>query len=129
MRYIFSFFLSPFGIETINPFKHSRSSLKNPTRFQTKMGKECTRFQTKRHKNPTRWGGSYVYSLYRGVPSPPPPLPGVKRAIRPSRAKFLYWYICIIIKHARMLSNLSKPPEGVRIEGVSVLSGLNLEKV
>ena len=77
-------------------------------------------------------GAAHTYIAYiREYPPPPPrpPLPGVKRAIRPSRAKFLYWYICIIIKHAQMLSNLSKPLEGVRIEGVSVLSGLNLEKM
>ena len=50
-----SFFLSySFGIETINTF---RSSLKNHTVFRPK-----------RRKNPTRWGGTYLYSLYKGVP-------------------------------------------------------------
>ena len=39
-----------FGIETINTFIHSRSSLENQTRFQTKMGKVCTPFQTKKDK-------------------------------------------------------------------------------
>ena len=48
-----------------------RSSLENPTRFQTKMGKVQTRFQTKRCKNPTRWGGTYPYGLYKGVTPPP----------------------------------------------------------
>ena len=28
-------------------------------------------FRPKRHKNPTRWGGTYLYSLYKGVPPPP----------------------------------------------------------
>ena len=42
----FSFVYS-FGIETITTFIHSRSSLENHTRFQTKMGKVKTRFQTK----------------------------------------------------------------------------------
>ena len=32
---------------------HSRSSLKNHTRFQTKMGKVYTRFQTKTEQKPT----------------------------------------------------------------------------
>ena len=32
------------------------------------MGKVYTRFQSKRRKNPTRWGGTYLYSLYKRVP-------------------------------------------------------------
>ena len=36
---------------------HSRSSLENRTRFQSKMSKVYTCFQTKTRKNPTRWGG------------------------------------------------------------------------
>ena len=43
---IFLFLSNSFGIETINTFTHSRSSLENHTRFQTKMGKKYTRFQT-----------------------------------------------------------------------------------
>ena len=67
------FFLSDwFGIQTIKTFVHSRSSLKNHTRFQTKMGKVYTRFQTKRRKNPTLCGATYLYSLYKGIPPPPP---------------------------------------------------------
>ena len=53
----------------------TRSSLKNLTRFQTKMGKVYTRFQTKRPKNPALWGGTYLYGLYKGVPPRPPPHP------------------------------------------------------
>ena len=36
------------------------------------MGKACTRFQTKlkRRKHPTRWGGTYLYGLYKRVPPP-----------------------------------------------------------
>ena len=41
---IFLFLSGSFGIETINTFIHSRSSLKNHTRFQTKMSKVYTRF-------------------------------------------------------------------------------------
>ena len=44
---IFLFLSYSFGIETIKTFIQSRSSLKNRTRFQTKMGKLYTRFQTK----------------------------------------------------------------------------------
>ena len=34
------------------------------------MGKVYLRFQTKTAQNPTQWGGTYLYSLYKGVPSP-----------------------------------------------------------
>ena len=46
----------------------SRIFFENPTRFQTKMGKVYTRFQTKTTQNPTRWGGTYLYGVYKGVP-------------------------------------------------------------
>ena len=69
---IFLFLSYSFGTETINTFIHSCSSLENHTWFQTKMGKLYTRFQTKGHKNPTWWGGTYLYSLYKGVPHPHP---------------------------------------------------------
>ena len=65
---IFLFLSYSFGIETINTFIHSRSSLENHTRFQTKMGKVYTRFQTKKPKNPIRWDGTYLYNLYKGLP-------------------------------------------------------------
>ena len=58
-----------FGIETINTFIHSCSSLENYTRFQTKIGKICARFQTKDAQKPCpNGGGTYLYS------SPPPGL-------------------------------------------------------
>ena len=44
-----------FGIETINMFIHSRSTLENHTPFQTKMGKVYTCFQAK-----TRPGGGLI---------------------------------------------------------------------
>ena len=53
---IFSFLFYSFGIETINTFIHSRSSLKNYTRFQAKMGKVQTRFQTKTAQKPYPMG-------------------------------------------------------------------------
>ena len=70
----FSFFLSySFGIETVNTFIHSRSSLENHTRFQTKMGKVYTRFQTKTAQNPHPMG-RHILGLHQGV-NPPPPSP------------------------------------------------------
>ena len=65
----FSFALPHFGIERINTFIHSRSSLKNHTRFQTK--KSIPVFWSKRRKNHTLWGGTYLYSLNNGVHLPP----------------------------------------------------------
>ena len=65
---IFFFLSYSFGIQTIKTFVHSRSSLKNHTRFQTKMGKVYTCFQTKRRKNPTLCGCTYLYNLYKGIP-------------------------------------------------------------
>ena len=55
-----------FVIETINTFIHSRSSLENHTRFQTKMhGKSLYPFSDqKRLKIHTLWGGTYPYDLY-----------------------------------------------------------------
>ena len=40
------------------------------------MGKVYTRFQTKTAQKPTRWGGTYLYSLDKGVPPPPGSLTG-----------------------------------------------------
>ena len=52
-----------FGIETINTFIHSRSSLENHTRFQT----------VKMAQKPGLFGAAHtVYGIYKGVPPPPP---------------------------------------------------------
>ena len=53
------FYFVLFGIETINTSIHvrSRSSLKNHTRFQTKMGKVFS--DQKGPKNPYPLGGTY----------------------------------------------------------------------
>ena len=72
---IFLFLSYSFGIETINTFIHSRSSLENHTRFQTKMGKVYTRFQTKTAQKPYPMG-QHIPVAYMGE-YPPPPLPGV----------------------------------------------------
>ena len=53
---IFLFFTYSFGIETINTVIRPRSSLKNHTRFQTKMDKVYTRFQTKPAQKPDPMG-------------------------------------------------------------------------
>ena len=42
--------------------------------FRPKGAKCIHVFRPKRHKNPTRWGGTYLFRLYKGVP--PPPFPG-----------------------------------------------------
>ena len=58
---IFLFLSYSFGIETINTFIRSRSSLKTNTRFETKMGKAPdTRLQTKTAQKP--------YPIGRHVP-------------------------------------------------------------
>ena len=62
------------GIERINTFIRTRSSLENRTRFQTKMSKVYTRFQT---KHPYPIGRHVTYMAYIGEYSPPPP-PGTK---------------------------------------------------
>ena len=58
-----------FGIETINTFIHSCSSLENHTRFKTKWA-QCMIpiFRPKRPKNHTLWGSTYLYCLHKGVP-------------------------------------------------------------
>ena len=57
----------PFEIEKIR-FVHSRSSLENHTRFQTRVSKIYNPFQTKRAQKPYPLGDTYLYDLYRGVP-------------------------------------------------------------
>ena len=44
---------------------------RKPYPIRDKMGKVYTRFKTKRPKNHTRWGGTYLHGLYKGVPPPP----------------------------------------------------------
>ena len=61
----------------MNTFILSRSSLKNHTRFQTKMDEVYTSFQTKPVQKPGVFGAAHtVYGIYKGVPSPPPLHPG-----------------------------------------------------
>ena len=68
------FLFSPsywFGIEAINTFIHSRSSLENHTQFQTKMVKICTRFQTKKAPNPYPLGRHIPIWIIWGYTPPP----------------------------------------------------------
>ena len=70
-------FLSQYSSETAttNTFIHSRSSLENPTRFQTKMVKMYIRFQTKTAQKNIYilWGSTYCTTgLCKGVPPSPP---------------------------------------------------------
>ena len=66
----FLFLSYSFGFETINTFVNSRSFPQKHTRFQTKLGNCITVFRPKRRKTPTRWGDTYLYGLYKGVPTP-----------------------------------------------------------
>ena len=63
--HIFGFRFYSFGIEMINTSIHvrSRSSLKNHTRFQTKMGKV---FSDQKAQKPYPLGGTYLCGLYPG---------------------------------------------------------------
>ena len=74
----FSFFPYSFGIETINTFILSRSSLENHTQFQTKMGQDSVYpFQIKTVQKPYPMGAAHTYMAYKReyptAPSPPPP--------------------------------------------------------
>ena len=68
------FFFLSWGIEKIKTFIQFRSSLKNHTRFQTKMGKLYTRFQPKTAQKPYPMGRHIPIQLKykRGVPRLPP---------------------------------------------------------
>ena len=64
---IFFFLSYSFGIETIKTFIQSCSSLKNRTRFQTKIGKAYTRFQTKSAQKPFPMVRIREYSTPPGI--------------------------------------------------------------
>ena len=57
---------------------HSHSSLQSQIRFQTKMGKAYSvyPFSDQNSKNHTHWDGTYIYGLFKGVPTPSSPFPG-----------------------------------------------------
>ena len=70
---IFLFLAYSFGIETINTFIHSVVPSKTIPDSRPIWAKCKPVFRPKRRKTPTRWGGIYLYGLYKGVPHPPPP--------------------------------------------------------
>ena len=92
-RILIFFFLSySFGIET--PSKSIPDS-------RPKWPKCIPVFTPKRRKNPTRWGGTYLYSLYKGVP------PGFQRL--PRRHYRCTWSIkmsCAVLKGLRYCAHL-----------------------
>ena len=68
---IFLFLSYSFGIETINTFILSRTvPSKTIPNSRQKWVKCIPVFRPKQRKNPTRWGGTCLYSLYKGVPPP-----------------------------------------------------------
>ena len=67
---IFLFLAYSFGIETINTCIHSLVPWKTIPDSRPKWSKCITVFRPKRLKNPTRWGDTYLYGLYKGVPPP-----------------------------------------------------------
>ena len=77
---VFLFLSYIFGIETINTFVPATAvPLKTMPDSRPKWAKSTPVFRPKGRKtpgkNPTRWGGTYLYGLYREVPPPPSPPP------------------------------------------------------
>ena len=96
-------------------FIHSRSSLENHTRFQTKMAKvyTYTRFQTKTGQEP--------YPMGRHIPNPPPPPPPIadtasRRILASERQSVInfwaiklaqeFFFLCLVTLEWR-----TRPPE------------------
>ena len=94
------------GIETINTFIHSCSSLANHTRYQTKMGKVYTCSRPKRTKNSTQWGDTYPYGLYREVPP-------LGRYDRNSRVPMKVQAVCVTkrFKIAQLMTMMKSLPK------------------
>ena len=81
---IFLFLSYSFGIRN-NKYLHTlRSSLENHTRSRPEWAKCQPVFRPKRPKNPTRWGGTYLRRLRKGV-SPP----GVMDSLLLARLKII----------------------------------------
>ena len=77
-------------------FTHSRSSLKNHTRFQTKMGKVYTCFQTKTAQKPDPMGRHIPQTAYKRECS--------SRAICPAAGKSLTETKCKTIQNFSRIS-------------------------
>ena len=67
---IFLFLSHSFGIETTNTFIRSEIPSKTIPDSRPKWEKCIPVYRPKGRKNPTRWGGTYLYGLYTGVPRP-----------------------------------------------------------
>ena len=88
---IFLFLSHSFG--TINTFIHSVVHSKTIPDSRPKWAKSRPVFRPKRPKNPTRWGGTYLYGLYKRTPPPTPDL--------------LHWnFTCNHLTKAKCESNL-----------------------
>ena len=60
------------GIKTITTFIHSRRFPRKTYPIPDQNGQSVYPFSDQNGaKNPTCWGGTYQYSLYKGVPPPP----------------------------------------------------------
>ena len=65
---IFLFLSYSFGMEAINFSYIPVVPSKTIPDSRLKWAKCIAVFRPKRRKNPTRWGGTYLYGLYKGVP-------------------------------------------------------------
>ena len=81
--HIFLFLSHSFEMETINFSYIPVVPSKTIPNSRLKWAKCIPIFRRKRRKNPTRWGGTYLYGLYKGV------LPGVEE-IRVIVIAFVY---------------------------------------
>ena len=71
---IFFFLSNSFGIATVKTFIQPRSSLKNHTRFQTKMGKVVYPFSDQNRAKTLPDGAADSYIAYEREYPPPPGL-------------------------------------------------------
>ena len=86
----FFFFLAHLELETTNTFIHSVVPSKPILGSRPEWAKCQPVFRPKRRKNPTRWGGTYLRTLRKGV-SPPGAMDSLLLArlkITPDRASF-----------------------------------------
>ena len=71
----FSFFLTRLELKRLRRSYNPVVPSKTIPDSRPKWAKCIPVFRPKRHKNPTRWGGTYLRSLYKGV-LPPGYMPG-----------------------------------------------------
>ena len=91
------------------------------TLFQTKTAKSIPYFKLGMLENDTLWGGTYLYGLCMGVPTPPPS----RRILKSCRWLFLVPWVTFAFA-ARQQKLLLSPAysdfQGLRSEEVSVIS-------